>query len=116
MKELDFYKNELIDKVLDVNYHSFEKTLDTCDFVPEKYNDWIRKYIFKNMKGQFKQVNKLNKKHIKDKKKLILSNKKPNKFLDWLKSCFKQKRKSSNYKLKNYMHYKRIPLCSKLHK
>lgn len=55
---LNFNKNKLINKVLDKYYETFSLTLDTAEFVPDKYNDKISKYIFKNMKKSFKKIDK----------------------------------------------------------
>ena len=55
---LNFNKNKLINITLDRYYETFSKTLDTCDFVPEKYNEKISKYIFKNMKKAFKKIDR----------------------------------------------------------
>jgi thioredoxin-related protein len=46
--------------------------LDTCDYVPEKYNNKIGKYIFKNMKRHFKLIDREDRKFqkkLKDKLK-----------------------------------------------
>ena len=43
---LNFNKNDLINDVLSEYYKTFSLTLDTADFVPEKYNSKISKYIF----------------------------------------------------------------------
>jgi hypothetical protein len=53
---MEFNKNDLIDKTLIRYYQTFALTLDTRDFVPEKYNKKIYKYIFKNMKKKFHQI------------------------------------------------------------
>ena len=53
-----FNKNKLINETLDKYYDTFSHTLDTTDFVPEKYNKKICKYIFKNMKKTFRKINK----------------------------------------------------------
>ena len=55
---INFYKNELINSVLDNYYETFSHTLDTAEFVPEKYNQKINKYIFKNMKKAFKKIDR----------------------------------------------------------
>ena len=47
---INFNKNKLINITLDKYYDTFAHTLDTSDFVPEKFNKKICKYIFKNMK------------------------------------------------------------------
>ena len=53
---INFNKNKLINKVLENYYQTFSMTLDTADYVPEKYNDKIIKYIFKNMKKAFRKI------------------------------------------------------------
>lgn len=55
---INFNKNELINLVLNNYYQTFSCTLDTADYVPEKYNNKIHKYIFKNMKKAFKKIDK----------------------------------------------------------
>lgn len=55
---INFNKNKLIDSVLNNYYQTFSCTLDTAEFVPEKYNNKIHKYIFKNMKKAFKKIDK----------------------------------------------------------
>lgn len=55
---MNFNKNDLIDAVLIRYYATFRCTLDTADFVPEKYNDKILAYIFKNMKKMFRCIDK----------------------------------------------------------
>ena len=42
---LNFHKNELINATLVEFYKTFEHTLDTVDYVPEKYNDKIQKIL-----------------------------------------------------------------------
>jgi len=60
---MNFHKNELINSVLDNYYDTFSHTLDTAEFVPEKYNDKINKYIFKNMKKAFRQIDREDRKY-----------------------------------------------------
>jgi hypothetical protein len=55
---MEFIKNEIINEVLQQYFVTFELTLDTADYVPAKYGKKIHKFIFKNMKQKFKQVNK----------------------------------------------------------
>jgi len=59
---MEFIKNELIDEVLTRYFATFQITLDTCDFVPEKYGRKIHAFIFKNMKKKFREVNRAYKK------------------------------------------------------
>jgi len=54
---MEFIKNELIDEVLTRYFATFQITLDTCDYVPAKYGKKIHKFIFKNMKKKFREVN-----------------------------------------------------------
>ncbi len=75
---IDFYKNKLINRVLEEYYSTFSRTLDTCDYVPEKFNNKIYKYIFKNMKKDFKKIDKDSNLHFKLKKQ---NSKKRKKFL-----------------------------------
>ena len=55
---LNYNKNKLINKCLLTYYETFAHTLDTSDYVPEKYNNKILKYIFKNMRKQFRKIDK----------------------------------------------------------
>lgn len=55
---INYNKNKLINACLCKYYETFSHTLDTADFVPEKYNDRILRYIFKNMKKAFKRIDK----------------------------------------------------------
>ena len=55
---LNYNKNRLINACLCKYYETFSHTLDTADFVPQKYNDKILNYIFKNMKRSFKKIDK----------------------------------------------------------
>lgn len=60
---LNYNKNKLINKCLVTYYQTFACTLDTADYVPEKYNNKILKYIFKNMKRQFRKIDKDDRKY-----------------------------------------------------
>lgn len=55
---INFNKNKLINLTLDNYYNTFSHTLDTADYVPDKFNKKISKYIFKNMKKAFKCIDK----------------------------------------------------------
>ena len=66
---INFNKNKLINQTLDKYYDTFAHMLDTCDYVPEKYNNKIGKYIFKNMKRHFKLIDKEDRKFQKEFKK-----------------------------------------------
>jgi len=55
---MEFIKNEIINEVLRQYFVTFEMTLDTAEYVPAKYGKKIHKFIFKNMKQKFKQVNR----------------------------------------------------------
>ena len=53
---MNYNKNELINTTLDRYYETFSHMLDTSDYVPEKFNDKIGKYIFKNLKRTFRLI------------------------------------------------------------
>lgn len=55
---INYNKNKLINGCLVKYYETFAHTLDTSDYVPEKYNNKILKYIFKNMRRQFRKLDK----------------------------------------------------------
>ena len=55
---INYNKNKLINETLDRYYNTFSHTLDTADYVPEKFNKKICKYIFKNMKKAFRRIDK----------------------------------------------------------
>ncbi len=79
---LNYNKNKLINECLKKYYETFACTLDTADFVPEKYNDKINAYIFKNMKRAFKRIDKADKQFQKQfikKEKLKMKQRKANK-------------------------------------
>lgn len=79
---INYNKNKLINECLIKYYETFSHTLDTADFVPEKYNDKINAYIFKNMKRAFKRIDKADKqfqKEFRKKDKLKMKQRKSNK-------------------------------------
>ena len=79
---INYNKNKLINECLIKYYETFSHTLDTADFVPEKYNDKINAYIFKNMKRAFKRIDKADKqfqKEFRKKEKLKMKQRKANK-------------------------------------
>ena len=83
---INYNKNKLINQTLDKYYETFSHMLDTCDYVPEKYNKKIGKYIFKNMKKSFKLIDKDDKqyqrefkKKVKEKEKAKINKDKPKK-------------------------------------
>lgn len=63
---MEFKKNELMNEVLKNYYETFAMTLDTNDFTPAKYNKKIYKYIFRNFKKKWKEVNVEYKKYKKE--------------------------------------------------
>lgn len=68
---INFNKNKLINKTLDKYYETFSHTLDTADYVPEKFNSKIHKYIYKNMKKAFRQIDKEDRLYQKDLKRKL---------------------------------------------
>lgn len=53
---INYNKNKLINECLVRFYETFALTLDTAEYVPEKFNKRILAYIFKNMKRQFRKI------------------------------------------------------------
>lgn len=53
---INYNKNKLLDEALDRYYTTFKHTLDTADYVPQKFNDKILKYIFKCMRKKFREI------------------------------------------------------------
>ena len=68
---INYNKNELINTTLDKYYETFSHMLDTSDYVPEKFNDKIGKYIFKNLKKTFKLIDGEDRKYQRKFKKEI---------------------------------------------
>ncbi len=64
---INYNKNKLINACLCKYYETFSHTLDTADFVPDKFNDKILNYIFKNMKKSFKKIDKEDRRYQKQK-------------------------------------------------
>ena len=62
---LNYNKNKLINKCIREYCNSFACMQDTADYVPEKYNNKILAYIFKNMKKQFKKIDREDKRYQK---------------------------------------------------
>lgn len=68
---INFNKNKLINRTLDKYYETFSHTLDTADYVPEKFNRKIHKYIYKNMKKAFRKIDNEDYKYQKDLKQKL---------------------------------------------
>ena len=68
---INFNKNKLINKTLDKYYETFSHTLDTADYVPEKFNKKIHKYIYKNMKKAFRKIDNEDYQYQKDLKQKL---------------------------------------------
>lgn len=66
---INYNKNKLINKCLVKYYETFAFTLDTADYVPEKFNKKILAYIFKNMKRQFRKVDREDRKYQHERRK-----------------------------------------------
>lgn len=98
---INFNKNKLINQTLDKYYETYSHMLDTADYVPEKFNNKISKYIYKNMKKTFKQIDKEDRKFqyelkrkIKQKKKIKNKHIQPNKFVLFFKNLINCKQRS----------------------
>ncbi len=60
---MNYNKNKLINECLTRYYETFSHTLDTADYVPDKFNMKILHYIFKNMKKSFKRIDREDRKY-----------------------------------------------------
>lgn len=101
---INYNKNKLINKTLDKFYETFSHTLDTADYVPEKYTNKIHKYIFKNMKKSFRKIDREDRKFQKELKQQFQIKAKAeqstekittNKFVLFFKKLFSRKHKNS---------------------
>ncbi len=54
----NYEKNDMIAEWLHHYYGSFRDTLDTADFVPKRYNAWILRTIYKDMRKQRRLLNR----------------------------------------------------------
>ena len=106
---INFNKNNLINQTLDKYYETFSHTLDTADYVPDKFNNKITKYIYKNMKKSFKQIDKEDKKYqrelkkklkLKLKKKIQIEDKPKSKLVLFFKTLLNRKQRSEVVKEK----------------
>ena len=101
---INYNKNKLINQTLVKYYETFEHTLDTADYVPQKYNDKICYYIFKNLKKTFRKIDKEDRiyqrefnKKLKIKAKLKKKSEetpKKHKWLDFFKKLFKKSQRT----------------------
>ncbi|MGN1221942.1 MAG: hypothetical protein ACI4TT_01750 [Christensenellales bacterium] len=93
---INFNKNKLINKTLDKYYETFSHMLDTADYVPEKFNNKISKYIYKNMKKSFKRIDKEDNKYQKDlkRKKKTTEKKAKSKIVLFFLKLFSHKKRS----------------------
>ena len=51
-----FHKNDLINETLDKHFATWMHTLNTADFVPKKYLNYVDRIIFENLKKKLKEV------------------------------------------------------------
>jgi len=68
---MEFIKNELINAVLENYFDTFAKTLDTADYVPARYGKKIHRYIFRNMRRKFREIDRLYRKTVRRPKKKL---------------------------------------------
>lgn len=95
---MNYNKNELINTTLDKYYETFSHMLDTSDYVPEKFNDKIGKYIFKNLKKTFKLIDGEDRKYQRKFKKEIKKQEKEKK-LEERKLSKENKPKKARFKM-----------------
>ncbi|MCM1295576.1 MAG: hypothetical protein NC311_08535 [Muribaculaceae bacterium] len=60
---MNYNKNKLINECLTRYYETFSHTLDTADYVPNKFNMKILDYIYRNMKKTFKRIDREDRKY-----------------------------------------------------
>lgn len=120
---INFNKNKLINQTLDKYYETFSHTLDTADYVPDKFNDKITKYIYKNMKKSFKLIDKEDKKYqqelkkryklkLKEQKKQQTEEKPKSKLVLFFKTLLNRKQRSEVVKEKaDYFSARKINEC-----
>ena len=90
-KMINYNKNKLINTTLDKYYETFSHTLDTVDYVPEKYNQKVCRYIFKNMKKAFRAIDKEDRKYQREQKRKLKSKQRIEKLLSGKKLNFFQR-------------------------
>ena len=88
---INYNKNKLINTTLDKYYETFSHTLDTVDYVPEKYNQKVCRYIFKNMKKAFRAIDKEDRKYQREQKRKLKSKQRIEKLLSGKKLNFFQR-------------------------
>ncbi|MBQ3213962.1 MAG: hypothetical protein IJB10_03025 [Clostridia bacterium] len=100
---INFNKNKLINETLDKYYETFSHMLDTSDYVPERFNNKIGKYIFKNMKKAFRVIDREDRKYQREFKRKYKERerlKKPKKDNFFKKLFTKIKRFVDKFKIK----------------
>jgi hypothetical protein len=68
---MEFIMNELINGVLEKYFETFEKTLDTTDYVPEKYGKKIHAFIFRCMKQKFAETKSAYRSQLRKEKRTV---------------------------------------------
>ncbi len=63
---MDFNKNELINQTIDTYAESWSHTMDTEDFIDAKYLKKIDKYLFRNLKSKFNEIEVYNLLHLQE--------------------------------------------------
>ena len=53
---MDFYKNKILNGVLEINFITWSYTQETGQYVSPKYLSKIEKMIFENLKKKVKEV------------------------------------------------------------
>lgn len=60
-ENVNYNENDLLDELHARFFQSFALTLDTADYVPDKYIDKVYKRIYKAQKKQYKKIGKTDK-------------------------------------------------------
>ena len=64
---MEFNKNELINQTIDAYATTWSHTLDTEDFIDKKFLQKIDKYIYKNLKRKFTEIEVFHLLYLQDK-------------------------------------------------
>ena len=98
---INFNKNKLINETLNKFYDTFSHTLNTADYVPEKFNMKICRYIFKNMKVAFRKIDREDRKFQRVLKNKIKNKLKLKKYNERLKEAELKKQSKVNEQILN---------------
>ncbi len=59
--KINYNKNDLLDELHARFFQSYSLTLDTADYIPQKYIDKVYKELYKSQKAQYRKIGKTDK-------------------------------------------------------